>query len=204
MSNNQNNQNSQNNQNGNYNRNDQKINTQYNNMERDPREKDPEVEKRIRIVIVVIAAILVIFVILAIKFEAERGQDTKTEDVKISEQRQPSKYGPISEEMQTEGEANEGKVYTPTFMYFVSKTDEKYSEYMAAVNEVQAEYASKIQFQIIDIDEDPEKKENFEDIVGMGMPALIMLDTKNNICGINISCVEKATMVENIKRALGE
>ena len=48
------------------------------------------------------------------------------------------------------------------------------------------------------------QKENFEDIIGMGMPALIMPDTKNDISGIYIDCVDKAVMTESIKKALGE
>ena len=40
----------------------------------------------------------------------------------------------------------EEKVYTPTFMMFVTKNDENYDEYMAVIEEVKTEYEGKVNF----------------------------------------------------------
>lgn len=152
-----------------------------NNDKKDLHEKNPEVENRVRLVIILVAFIIVALVVFAIVHEVYHPVDTPTSSVMTTE-----------------------KVYTPTFQFFVSKNDAQYNEYMKNVDEIEKEYTGRVNFVVTDIDEHPEAKENFGDIIGMGMPALIMLDTKNNISGISVKCVEKSVMVETINKALGE
>ena len=90
--------------------------------------------------------------------------------------------------------------YTPTFMYFVSGSDANYDEAMAVVEELEKEYDGKITFDIHNIDETPEDKENFP-VEGM-TPALIMLNTSNDISAMEFMCVNKDTLKNDIETAL--
>lgn len=91
---------------------------------------------------------------------------------------------------------DDGKVYTPTFMYFVSEADAEYDKEMTLVEELKAKYSDKVKFDIHNIDETPEDKENFP-VDGM-TPALIMLDTKNNISAMEFMCAD----IEKLKTAI--
>lgn len=93
------------------------------------------------------------------------------------------------------------KVYTPTFMYFVEKTDENYDEYMAIVEELKAEYDGKVNFDIVDITEDPEATKNFP-VTSETTPFLIMLNTENNPSAIEMSCADKEQLKADIDAAL--
>ena len=92
------------------------------------------------------------------------------------------------------------EVYTPTFMYFVSSSDANYDEAMAVVSELQSEYEGKITFDIHNIDETPEDKENFP--VDGTTPALIMLNTDNDISAMEFMCADKETLKNDIEIAL--
>lgn len=94
----------------------------------------------------------------------------------------------------------EEQVYTPTFMYFVSGSDENYDEAMAVVEELKAEYAGQITFDIHNIDETPEDKTNFP-VEGM-TPALIMLNTSNDISAMEFMCADKDKLKDDIENAL--
>ena len=96
----------------------------------------------------------------------------------------------------------EEKVYTPTFMMFVTKNDENYDKYMATIEEVKTQYAGKVNFEITDIEEESEAKDNFGDIIALGTPTLIMLNTKNEPCAFVGKCSEKQQMIDNIEAAL--
>lgn len=91
---------------------------------------------------------------------------------------------------------------TPTFMFFSSKSDTDYESTMAAVNELQEAYGDRIKFDLIDIDENPEAKENFP--VEGQTPVLIMLNTSNDISAFEFKITDKAKMEDAIKNALGE
>lgn len=91
---------------------------------------------------------------------------------------------------------------TPTFMYFVSAQDEAYDAEMQTVNELKEQYGDKVNFEITNIDENPEAAENFP--VAGQTPALIMLDTTNNISALEFMMSDKATLEKDIKAALGE
>ena len=90
--------------------------------------------------------------------------------------------------------------YKPTFMYFVSASDENYNDAMTVVGELQEEYGDRVTFDIHNIDETPEDKENFP--VDGTTPTLIMLNINNDISAMEFMCVDKATLVNDIENAL--
>ena len=74
-----------------------------NNDKKDFHEKNPEVENRVRLVIILVAFIIVALVVFAIVHEVYHPVDTPTSSVMTTE-----------------------KVYTPTFQFFVSKNDAEF------------------------------------------------------------------------------
>ena len=99
-----------------------------------------------------------------------------------------------------EGAVEEEKVYTPTFMYFVSNSDADFEKTTAMLDELQKEYGDKITFEIKNIDDEPELKDNFP--VEGQTPALIMLNTSNDISAFEFQCSDKDNLIECIKNAL--
>lgn len=89
---------------------------------------------------------------------------------------------------------------TPTFMYFVSNSDENFDETNAMIEELKGEYDGKVNFDIVNIDENPEAATNFP--VKDQTPALIMLNTNNDISAMEFKCSDKATLTEDIETAL--
>ena len=61
----------------------------------------------------------------------------------------------------------------------------------------------KINFQLVNVDENPEALENFS-LVKDQTPALIMLDTSNNISAIEFKCSDKDKLKTDIDNALGK
>lgn len=92
------------------------------------------------------------------------------------------------------------KKVTPTFMYFISASDAEYEKTNAMLDELQKEYEGRINFDIRNIDENPEDKKNFP--VDGQTPALIMLNTSNDISGLEFKCNDKETLVKDIENAL--
>lgn len=92
------------------------------------------------------------------------------------------------------------KVYTPTFMYFVAYSDENYSQTQKMLDTLMKEYSDRVTFDIINIDDNPEAKENFP--VDRQTPALIMLNTSNDISAFEFKCDDKATLISDIENAL--
>lgn len=99
-----------------------------------------------------------------------------------------------------EGAVEEEKVYTPTFMYFVSNSDADFEKTAAMLDELKKEYGDKITFEIKNIDDEPELKDNFP--VEGQTPALIMLNTSNDISAFEFQCSDKDKLIECIKNAL--
>ena len=99
-----------------------------------------------------------------------------------------------------EGAVEEEKVYTPTFMYFVSNSDADFEKTAAMLYELKKEYGDKITFEIKNIDDEPELKDNFP--VEGQTPALIMLNTSNDISAFEFQCSDKDKLIECIKNAL--
>ena len=73
----------------------------------------------------------------------------------------------------------EEKVYTPTFMYFVSNDDADFAKTNETIEKLKAEYNGKVNFDVKNVTDDPSLLDNFP--VAGQTPALIMLDTSNNI-----------------------
>ncbi len=97
-------------------------------------------------------------------------------------------------------EETEVPYHTPVFMYFVSKNDEGYTDYMAMIEELKAEYDGRVTFDIVDVDEEPESKENFP--VEGNTPMLIMTNTVNDISAMEFKCSDKETLKNDIERSL--
>lgn len=96
--------------------------------------------------------------------------------------------------------ADEQKVYSPTFMYFVSNSDADFDKTAALIDELKKEYGDRVTFDINNIDEKPEMKENFP--VEGQTPALIMLNKSNDISAFEFKCSDKAKLAECIENAL--
>ena len=96
--------------------------------------------------------------------------------------------------------ATEEVKVNPTFMYFVDNSQEEATADM--INELKKAYPDVV-FDIKNVEKEPELLENFELVDGK-TPALIMLDTSNNICGFEFMCTDKAKLEGWIKTALGQ
>lgn len=88
---------------------------------------------------------------------------------------------------------------TPTFMYFYTNDDTQTVEEIQ--NTLESEYADKINFDFINVDEDAEALENFS-LVSGNTPALIMLNTDNNISALEFKCVDVEVLKSDIEAAL--
>lgn len=95
--------------------------------------------------------------------------------------------------------AGEQKVYTPTFMFFYSESDGENSATQGILKELQEKY-SNITFDIRNIDTDPEMAERYS-VKGM-TPALIMLNTKNDISAFIPLCKEREKMEQAIENSM--
>ena len=92
---------------------------------------------------------------------------------------------------------------TPTFMYFVANADDNFDATNTMYTELENEYKDKINFQLVNVDENPEALENFS-LVKDQTPALIMLDTSNNISAIEFKRSDKDKLKTDIDNALGK
>lgn len=90
---------------------------------------------------------------------------------------------------------------TPTFMYFYTNADTE--TVTPVLEELQDEYGKKVTFNLINVDENPEALENFQ-LVSGNTPALIMLNTDNDISKFEFQCSDKETLKADIDAALGK
>lgn len=98
---------------------------------------------------------------------------------------------------------------TPTFMYFVAKSDPEYDTAISVAKELEAQYGDKVKFEVLDVDENPELKQKYsinqEGVTFMQTPTLIMLDVDNDISFIGESKVtDKETLKGAIDKALNK
>ena len=119
--------------------------------------------KKIKIVSLILAAVLL----------AGVSGCKKDNDRELAEKNAKSK------EIYAEEEKQEEKIYTPTFMYFVSNEDADFAATNEVIEKLKNEYNGKVNFDVRNVTEDPSNLENFP--VEGQTPALIMLDTSNNI-----------------------
>lgn len=187
--------------------------------------------KKIALVAAVIAVMAVLIAVVNITKKPESGrindtsvkteekQDHKTEETKNASTNNDSesttkaekktdgktaeKAAPAEEKAvnQSAEESEPAEKVTPTFMYFVSKSDADYAAGLSAVESLKNEYGDKVKFEIADIDEKPELKDNFQLVVGQ-TPALIMLNTSNDISALEFKCTDTDTLKKDIENAL--
>ena len=141
------------------------------------------------------------------KAEAEEKAEEKKQENKEEPKEkapEPEKKPDNNEEKNTApAEKEEQKVFTPTFMYFVSEKDDGYTATNVIIDELKKEYEGKVNFDIRNIDEDPELTKNFP--VGDGnTPTLIMLNTKNEISNILFKTSDKEKLKSAIDAALAQ
>ncbi len=107
--------------------------------------------------------------------------------------------GSVADSSSSQTQEKKEKV-TPTFMYFVSSGDADFDKTQSMIEELKKEYDGKINFNIINIDEDSEAAKNFP--VQGNTPALIMLNTSNDISAMEFQCADKDKLKTDIEAAL--
>lgn len=127
---------------------------------------------------------------------AEEKQNTETASEAKSETSEKTEQKAVSGDKNTA----EAEKVTPTFMYFVSKSDAEHDKTNAMIEELKTEYGDKVRFDIVDIDENPDAKNNFP--VDGQTPVLIMLNTSNDISALEFKCNDKSTLENDIKKAM--
>ena len=78
---------------------------------------------------------------------------------------------------------------TPTFMYFVANADDNFDATNTMYTELENEYKDKINFQLVNVDENPEALENFS----------LVKDS-----AIEFKCSDKDKLKTDIDNALGK
>ena len=139
--------------------------------------------------LILISGAVVILVALVLVLVFAIGADDSNEGVKNPE-------NTLAENVEAK------KEYTPTFMYFISDEDENLEQTNKMLEELKKEYDGKVIFDIRNITENPEDGENFP--VKGTTPALIMLNTSNDICAMNFMCSDKSELKTIIDSALGQ
>ena len=157
--------------------------------------KSLELSKKTRYIILAAAAVVVIaIIVLVLALSGGSGEND------MSDSQQTNVASSAGDASSESGEVREEGYYTPVMMYFVSKNDEGYADYMAMVEELKAEYDGRVDFEIIDVDEHPEAKENFP--AEGNTPMLIMNDITNTITSIRFKCADKELIKGDIDAAL--
>ncbi len=96
---------------------------------------------------------------------------------------------------------SEKETFKPTFMYFVSKSDETFEEEMKVVEALKKDFEDEVVFDIKDIDENPEAIKSFPMVEG-NTPFIIMLDSNNDLSVFKPGVVDKKELKGYIKEAL--
>ena len=128
------------------------------------------------------------------KEESSKAEEKKADNKKNEDNKETAKK---SDNSSTEVEQ---KKVTPTFMYFVSKKDADYDTAMSNVEHLKKKYTDKVNFDIIDVDENPDAKKNFP--VDGQTPTLIMLNTTNDISALEFKCSDEEKLTKAIENAL--
>ena len=136
----------------------------------------------------------------------DKGEKAEKDDVKKEENKEEKKSEEKKDEKtessvaSTDNNPVQEKV-KPTFMYFVSKKDPNYDAAMQAVESLKKSYGDSVVFDIRDVDEEPDVKKNFALVDGQ-TPALIMLNTENNISTFEFKCSDESKLRADIENAL--
>lgn len=89
----------------------------------------------------------------------------------------------------------------PTFMYFVTNADMQAEATQKVIADLKKEYEDRVVFDIKNVDEDPSLLENFS-LVNNQTPALIMLNTNNDISKFLFKTTDLNQLKEAIENAL--
>lgn len=149
----------------------------------------------------------IVAIVLVIAAVAALGMKNKPSESNTDNRQNESSSAPVSQQIPTAQQTEEPKVM-PTFMYFVSPSDEKYDEALKVFNQLSSEYGDNVKFEIKDVDAEPDLKERFminqeDSPIPMKTPTLIMLDVHNNISTIGLSeCTDMDTLKQAIEKAL--
>ncbi len=145
-------------------------------------------EKKNKIILAAIIAVAVVAIIIAAMVSSKPADDGSAV---------------VNNSTATTQNATEAPKVTPTFVYFVSKNDAAYASFTETVEKLKTEYEGQINFDLRDIDADPTIAENFAFVVG-NTPALIMLNTSNDISAIELANPDEAKLRAAIEAALAE
>lgn len=129
--------------------------------------------------------------------EITSGQSEGNIEQETAEQESKEPEDKDNEILTEEETTAENKVYVPTFMYFVTNTDEKDTK--EAVNKLKKEYQDNVTFDIVNVDENPDAKNNFP--VEGNTPMLIMLNTNNDISAFEPKCSDYNVLKKHIENA---
>lgn len=142
--------------------------------------------KKTKIIIITAAALVVIAAIIAIVlagFGNDEPSEPQSESIEeIAENETPDSKDSsdvIDESGNADSDDADEKVYTPTFMYFVSNDDADFDKTNEVISRLKNEYDGMVTFDIRNVTDDPSQLESFP--VEGQTPALIMLNTKNDI-----------------------
>lgn len=88
---------------------------------------------------------------------------------------------------------------TPAFMYFVSNSDADFDKTNEIVEELQAEYEGRVQFKVVNIDED---ESGIQSLVSEGQTPTLIMTNKSGEAEIKSMCSDKEELKECIENAL--
>lgn len=130
--------------------------------------------------------------------DAQQSESAKTGD--DSDAAAASEANGDSTNTGTKAQQADEKKVDPTFMYFVDDETEKSTA--ETIDALKKKYPNVV-FDIKNVDKDKTLLENFS-LVDGNIPALIMLDTSNNICDFKFKCADEAELSSSIDKALGK
>lgn len=87
----------------------------------------------------------------------------------------------------------------PTFKYFYTNAEK--DTVTPIIDELKVEYGDKVQFDIVNVDENKEILQNFQ-LVDGNTPALIMLNTDNDISKLEFQCTDIEVLKADIDETL--
>ncbi len=168
--------------------------------------------------VIFMSAVLAVSMLCGCGKKADSGAETKVEEKADKKAGKDADKKPESNDKKADNSANtvdksdmavvngeekqvsdNGKFYMPQVMYFVSEKDADYDAEIKIFNELKEEYKDTVEFDLRDIDKNPEDKTNFP-VEGM-TPVLIMLDTANNISAMEFMCADKDKLKSSIDSA---
>ncbi len=98
-----------------------------------------------------------------------------------------------------QGNAVPHEKVTPTFKYFYTNAEK--DTVMPIVDELKEKYGDSVVFDIVNVDENKEILQNFQ-LVDGNTPALIMLNTDNDISKLEFQCTDIEVLKADIDETL--